>query len=289
MRWVRSDQPADEYVLGNWDTALSAAEGFIREVEVGSPHYGATASYATRALVRLGRDDSDGARADAERTLEIARLSGDPQNVFPWLAACAHVFHEIGDTPTAAALAMEFLAELKRSGTVMVALDHQHELAWTLAAVGRGAELLEALPTFDSPWAHAASAFASGDLAGAAELCAAMGAASQEARVRLWLAERLLTAGRHAEGVAELTRARGFYTTVRAARYLRVADVLLARTPELVRRACPDRDYDPGVGMTGPPPFRPLSLPFRWYATKHPRRAGSHISGRRAGVSGEAR
>ncbi|HSP65692.1 MAG TPA: adenylate/guanylate cyclase domain-containing protein [Candidatus Deferrimicrobium sp.] len=221
VRWVRSDQPADHYVLGRWDEALAAADAFIREVEAGSPHYGATASYATRALVRLGRDDVAGARADVGRALEIARLSGDRQNLYPWLAACAHVFHEIGDTGTAAELAGEFLAELQRDGTSMVALDHQHELAWTLTALDRGAELLAALPAFDSPWVRATAAFARSDLAGAADACAVMGALSQEARVRLWFAERLLAQGDTSEAEAQLERARNFYTTVRATRYLR--------------------------------------------------------------------
>ncbi len=235
VRWVRGDRAADELVLGHWDASLAAAEAFIAEVEAGSPHYAATASYAARASIRLGRGNDAGARADAERALEVARHSGDRQNLYPWLSTAAHIFDELGDRPRAFALADEFLAELRVAHGVLLALDYHLILAWTLRSAGRAHELLDALPDEDSPWTHAARAFAGGDLSTAASICATMGAASQEARVRLWLGAQLMEAGRRAEALAELERAAGFYRRVDATRYLTAVEVMV-----------------PGVGASAP-------------------------------------
>jgi hypothetical protein len=101
-------------------------------------------------------------------------------------------------------------------------------LAWTLCRVGRGQELLDALPDVDSPWTRAAVAFASGDLAQAAAICQAMGAASQEARVRLWLAAELVAGHHDAEARDELERVLGFYRRVRGTRYIAAAEALLS-------------------------------------------------------------
>ena len=55
-----------------------------------------------------------------------------------------------------------------------------------------------------------------------------MGAFTQEARDRLWLAEALIEQNRRGEAEIHLQRALAFYRSVRATRYLRQGEALLA-------------------------------------------------------------
>jgi DNA-binding SARP family transcriptional activator/class 3 adenylate cyclase/tetratricopeptide (TPR) repeat protein len=228
QRWVRVERSGIQYILGHWDEALAGADEFVAEVEAGSPHYLASYCYETRAQLRLGRDDVLGALADAEHAIELARLTKDPQMLYPTLAVSAHVFRESGDTARASRLADEFLTALRvlpGSGQV---LEYLHRLAWTLSALGRGQELIDVLPSSDAPSVQAAVAFAARDLRRAADICAGMGAATEEARDRLWLAEALIEQNRRAEADVELQRALAFYRSVGATRYIRQAESLLA-------------------------------------------------------------
>jgi hypothetical protein len=88
--------------------------------------------------------------------------------------------------------------------------------------------LIAVLPSDDIPWVHAAVAFASGDLRLAADICCEMGAVTEEARDRLWLAESLIEQNHRAEADVELQPALAFYRSVGATRYIRQAQALLA-------------------------------------------------------------
>ena len=61
-----------------------------------------------------------------------------------------------------------------------------------------------------------------------AEDRSAMGAVTEEARDRLWLAEALIDRNRRAEADVELHRALDFYRSVGATRYIREAEGRLA-------------------------------------------------------------
>ncbi len=87
---------------------------------------------------------------------------------------------------------------------------------------------LDALPEDDSLWVRAAASFAAGDLRRAADICGVMGAVTEEARDRLWLAESLIKQNRRAEADIELQRALAFYRSVGATRYVLEAETLLA-------------------------------------------------------------
>jgi tetratricopeptide (TPR) repeat protein len=226
-RWFRGILAPHLLVQGSWDEALAAANAFLVEVEAGSPHYQAPGNYATRAEIRLSRGDLPGALADGERALELARLAKDPQILYPAMTTCAHVLHESGSLERAAVLAGEFLAEL-RAGRVGFAMVSVHQISWTLAALGRGQELCDAVANHETPWARAAVSFASGDLLQAADICAAIGAVSEEARVRLWLAEALVDQHRRPEAEVHLQRALDFYRSVGATRYITEGETLLA-------------------------------------------------------------
>jgi hypothetical protein len=94
--------------------------------------------------------------------------------------------------------------------------------------LGRGREFIDALPRRDSKWAQAASAFAAGNLRDAADICGEMGAVTEEAHDRLWLAESFVVQNRRAEADIQLQKALAFYRSVEATRYIRHGETLLA-------------------------------------------------------------
>jgi class 3 adenylate cyclase/tetratricopeptide (TPR) repeat protein len=228
-RWFRGQRVSYAYELGGWDEAIAVADEFLAEVEAGSPHYLAAMCYCTRSAIRVARDDVESAHADAEHAIELVRRSKDPQAVYPTLAVCAHIFCESDRPDRAAELAEEYLAGLRGPG-VGFGLIASHQLAWTLVALGRGEELLDALSSVEEelPWSRAASLYAGGDPRGAAEVCASMGAVTEEAYDRLVLATALVQEGRRAEADVELQRALAFYHSVGASRYVRRGEALLA-------------------------------------------------------------
>jgi hypothetical protein len=104
-----------------------------------------------------------------------------------------------------------------------------HLASWPLTALGHGGRLAAALEEQpDVPWTRAAIAYASGDSLTAADICASIGAATQEAYVRLTAARTFAEQGRRTEADAQLDRALAFYHSVRATHYVREAESLLA-------------------------------------------------------------
>jgi class 3 adenylate cyclase len=229
LRFARGSSSELHYELGQWDQALAKTNEFLAEVESGSPHVLAGLCYAIRAQIRLGRDDLPGSLADTERALELDRITREPQLLYQSAAICANVLREYGNLERAATLVDEVLDELRRASGLAAWVNASLQIvAWTLSAFGRERELLEVLPEIDVSWVHAARAFAAGDLRAAADVCSVMGAATEEARDRLWLAEALIDQNRRAEADVELQRALAFYRSVGATRYIREAEGLLA-------------------------------------------------------------
>ncbi len=226
-RFARGVSSEFQYQLGHWDDASVRANEFLVEVEAGSPHLLAGAGYCIRAQIRLGRDDVFGALADAERALERDQTK-DPQSRFQSTVRCANVFRECGNLQRTATLVDDLLPELQAKRGFSWAKDCFHLLAWAMSALGRERELIEILPKADVPWLSAARSFAAGDLRAAADVCSAMGAVTEEARDRLWLAEALIDRNRRAEADVELHRALDFYRSVGATRYIREAEGRLA-------------------------------------------------------------
>jgi len=227
-RFSQGSMTEFQYQLGNWEDALTRANAFISEIESGSPSVLAFMSYFVRAKIRLGRDDVPGARADAERSLELARLAQGPQNLYQTIPQCAYVFHECGDARRAVALADEFVGVLRASGGRIPTPQALHIFAWTLSTLGRGHELVEVLARYDTPWVKAALSFAAGNAEAAADVCGEMGAVTEEARDRLSLAGHLVSQNRRAEADTQLQRALTFYRSVGATRYIREAEALLS-------------------------------------------------------------
>ena len=127
----------------------------------------------------------------------------------------------IGDRKRADELldeSLEFIRGLGDLGWVVVEL---HGLAWTAYKLGRAEEVLAAVQDehLETPWLFAARAIAAGDVVRAAEIFAEMGDVSLEAFYRLQT------------GVEqELRPALAFYRDVRASRYVREGEALLAAT-----------------------------------------------------------
>jgi class 3 adenylate cyclase len=228
-RWFRAIKVDKDYALGRWDRALSSGETFIAEVEGGAPHYLAPQVYLARAFVRLGRDEGPGLLGDADEALALARRAKDPQILYLTLAGTAHAYFELDDRATAADLAGEFLAAASSGQALGFSISWLHVLSWSLARLGHGQELAAAAARFsDSPWAEAGIAFALGDSARAADICAEMGAVTEEAFARLAAARQLAEQGRRAEADEHLGRALAFYRSVGAKRYVQEGEALLA-------------------------------------------------------------
>ncbi|MCA1832148.1 MAG: AAA family ATPase, partial [Actinobacteria bacterium] len=227
-RWFESGSGLLLYITGDWGGALSAAEAFIAEIEAGRPSAFSASVYCDRARIRLGRGDGGGALADAEKALAFAARASGPEVLLPAITCLAHISNEVGNKERAAGLASEFLSTMQGRRGIDLAIWCIHELAWTLASLGRGEELVEALRGRTSPWARAAVACAEGDAVGAAAIFAGMGVVTQEAFVRLQAGRAFISAGRAEEGDEQLRQARAFYRSVGASRYIEECNNLLA-------------------------------------------------------------
>jgi class 3 adenylate cyclase len=226
--WLQASDVHNWYALGNWDAAYAGAGNFLAVVEAGSPHYLAADCYMIRSGIRLGRDDASGAVVDAERSLELARVAKDHQILYPALANAGQIFLETGDSARAGALADELLEYLRTPASTLIVADTLHALVWTVFKLGRTADLSGVALEGDVPWVRAARAFASGDFQGSADIYAAMGAVTDEARDRVLLAGSLIEESRGAEADVELQRALTFYRSVGATRYIREGEALFA-------------------------------------------------------------
>jgi class 3 adenylate cyclase len=204
------------YHEGRWDDVVAGADAFLADV---SPSYQRASASGLRGLIRLGRDEAAGAVEDAERAVEAATLAADPQILLPTWSIAAAIWLSSTNEPRARDLldeALPRLVELQRLGFAGV---WSHSLAWVAWSLGRGDEFLDAAggDVSGTPWVRAARHVAAGEFAAAAVILGAIGAKSEEAFYRL----------RSGEGLGP---ALDFYRSVRATRYIREGEALLAAT-----------------------------------------------------------
>ncbi len=232
VRWLRHQCAAWDFVQGRWDEALEREGAFIAECEAGSPHYLEAAARANRAQIREARGDVEGALADSRRAVDLARESGDPQEVLPQLGSAVDVLERHGFLTEARALAEE---------VVEVGRRHPDDAVWALPfgfllshiALELRAELaaaLESAPTW--PWKEIAFACLDREFVRAADLCVQGGSPTWEARLRFRAAEELIATGRREEGEAQLEQAVAFYRSVDATFYIERADALLSSSAQ---------------------------------------------------------
>jgi hypothetical protein len=176
--------------------------------------------------VRLGRGDVDGALADSERALEVARAADDAQVVAPSLLYRARTLVAAGRREEAEPLLLELLRAYNLADTSL------HQLPFLLSELDRGKEYLAALPDAEStPWVEAGRAVARAEFGAAAGIYGRIGARAPEAQARLLEAQLLLREGRRAEADAELTLALAYFRSVGASAYTRRGESLLAASP----------------------------------------------------------
>jgi class 3 adenylate cyclase len=220
----------DQYHRGLWDEVLAGADAYLAADTGGSSDYQTASAYLFRGLVRLARGDAEGAQSDAQRAVESARPAQDPQIFMTAVSMATLVRLSCGDEARAAELLDEAFAGLRELRQLSFVAVWAHALAWVAWKLRRGEEFLEIVrdEPLDSPWVRAARAVAVGDFATAADIMRAIGAASQEALLRLWAAEQLVDEGRRAEADEQLKRALAFHRSVGATRYVREGEALLA-------------------------------------------------------------
>src|SRR5205085_4898348 len=143
-RWARAAFAALRASQGRWDEALELADGFIAEIDAGSPHYLEPVARIVRASIRLARGNLPGASADTERALAAARVAKDAQLLAPALEARANVLLEEGARAAATALVDEALGLGEKVVPALISgfLWALVELAWVARAVDRDGRLL---------------------------------------------------------------------------------------------------------------------------------------------------
>jgi tetratricopeptide (TPR) repeat protein len=194
----------------------------VADAAGGARHYMEPDCRVWRGRIRLARGEVAAALEDAERGLELARESGDPQNLDPALAFGARALLAADRAAEAGKLLDELLTGL--GGRVLnpaVGVD----LAAAMVELGRPAEVLDVTPP--SPWLEAVQALVAGDPVRAARVYAGIGTRPDEAYAHLAAARWLLADGHLAEGRTELDRALVFYREVGASAHLAAASELL--------------------------------------------------------------
>ena len=223
----RALQQLYEYRLGNWDNALEAIDRFLEE-QTGALYAESSARLA-RSWIRVNRGDTAGALEDSARSLETSRSAADPQALFPALTTRAFVLRAVGREEAAEEVADEW-AKLWPGGDRLFFATPGEVAACLIELLGpdRMRNILRASGPRSTLWREAAIALLDEDLTAALAMYERAGDATDVAVVRLGLAKRLLEADRRAEADVELQRALGFFRLVRATRYVREGEALLA-------------------------------------------------------------
>jgi class 3 adenylate cyclase/tetratricopeptide (TPR) repeat protein len=226
-RWARANLASGHYEQGEWDEALRIADEFIADVEAGAQHAQEDTCRVVRAEIRLGRGDIDGAAADLEAAIDIARRRKG-ESLGEVQSTLARMLLEAGRLEEAGAALDELLALADADPAAL----ESFEVAWVASGLGRADDVrvrLERLPA-RGRWAEATLAFVRGDFATAADHYAAGRLPVYEARSRLAAVEALAADGRRAEAEAQLASALAFFRSAGATRYVRDGEAYLAAT-----------------------------------------------------------
>jgi DNA-binding SARP family transcriptional activator len=215
-------QASAAYVVGDWGFAEERLEEYGRTTAAFGGHVSESLANVMRSHIARARGDHALALALAEQSLRHAREAKYLNGVGRGLKTVAMLLVDEGRLTEAAVLLDELLAIMATSPPAL----------WWRCLVSIG-WLTHDLGRLDPPpvsarraWSDPAQAISRGDFARAAKLFAATELHSEEAYVRLRLAEQLAGEGR-AEAQLHAERARAFYGSVRATAYLRRAEALI--------------------------------------------------------------
>jgi class 3 adenylate cyclase/tetratricopeptide (TPR) repeat protein len=211
---------------GQWDNALRSADEFIAECEAGSPHRQEQGMRLLRAKIHVARGDVKAALLDCDQALALARDSHDPGWLSEALGSAVEIHAEAGRLDEARALADEVL-----SYDPTPDLDEViSKLAWHAHSLGLDEQQLRPhLEAVRSFWRRVAELALAGAFEELADLCAELSFTDREAEARLRAAEALLETGRLDEARAHLRKALAFFRSVRATRFIRLAETLSER------------------------------------------------------------
>jgi tetratricopeptide (TPR) repeat protein len=217
VRFAHGALPFRLYEQGRWDEGFSLADEFLAQVEPGAGNEGS--ARIARALIRLGRDDLDGALADSRLALDVARGAMAALVKYPAYNMHAFILAATGAHDEARETAQEFAA-LRRRSKDRFAFGGDAHVVWTWEQLGMWDELMPLLGTGPrTPWLEAAEAVAEGDWSRATAIYERCGSPLSVAFSRL-------QTGRD----ADLRAALDFYRSVSASRYVRQAETALAAT-----------------------------------------------------------
>jgi hypothetical protein len=135
----------NRYHAGGWDDSLARAEKVVAQLEQGVATYSAGTAYAYRGLIRIARDEAEGAGVDAERVVELAGQAGDPQALNPDLANAACIFTHLGNRQRADETLTEALENVRPLRRLGFGVMESHSLAWAALELGREGEVSELL------------------------------------------------------------------------------------------------------------------------------------------------
>jgi DNA-binding SARP family transcriptional activator/class 3 adenylate cyclase len=217
LRWIQLQQTADRYWSGQWDEALSGTDRTLDDRGDGARHYLESECRIWRGRIQLARGRTAAALEDALRALELARESGDHQNLEPALTFGGRALLASGRVREAAELVDELVQGL---GHGLIKPDLGVDLAVSLVGLDYPATVLAGCTP--SLWLEAARTFVAGDPGHAARIYAEIGSRPDEAYARLEAGRR--RAG--TDGQADLDAALAFYREVGASVYVQEAEAL---------------------------------------------------------------
>ena len=221
MRFTQGNLMDVELGTGRWDAAERRANAFLEESGKGS-HYIDGVAWSSRSMIELARDEPVLSKEDADRAVAAGRRIKDPQTTIPALAMGAFVYAELDENDQACALLQEL-----EPGPYIAAVPTAFFAA---ARVGAAEEFRKRTRAFQrgTRWDRAAVAVLDGRWVDAADAYEEIGARPFAALAALRAAQTLVAEGRRAEADEHLRRALAFYRSVRATRYMREGETLLA-------------------------------------------------------------
>jgi class 3 adenylate cyclase/tetratricopeptide (TPR) repeat protein len=222
LRWFSVERAVFDFLDGRWDDALRTLDEFVDWIETGFTHYMEAAARTMRAQIRLARGDIEAALADASKSVDFGRSSGEPQVLLFALAVYTSALFGAGKVTDARKAADELLAATTEGMTSWLC-----EVAPVLSMLGRGPEFLARFEHLERPsvWETAAFAVLAGDLWRAIDAYVEIGARPYEAEARLLAAQQAADDGPVAREHAQ--RALDFYRSVGADFRVREAEQIL--------------------------------------------------------------
>jgi len=226
-KWVRGNVMNALFEIGEWDQCIGNADAFVTESTKMRPHYHDAKAHLVRAFIRMSRAEIDGALADQESGLTLARQAKDPQILSSVLAMQAYLLAATGRHEAANATLDELFAH-GHAEIVMLGYTLA-DAVWAADALGRIDEARDWLgEAHSSIWYAVAQALVDAEYVAAAEQLDTMGAVRSAALARLRAAQQLADTGQPAAAVSEqLMPALAFFRRVGASFYIAQADGLL--------------------------------------------------------------